>query len=142
MHLFKINLRRCGSTVLLDYDFLNFSFKIIKLVSMYHIGRVIELFSGDDKNVLTVDNSSQAMLEMWDENLITVGIDSHLNRQIKKEDVVLVDYTATQTGPRMVVVKVLRGETAKRSWKQYKEHFEKMRAKGPAPKISKQSYVG
>ena len=109
---------------------------------MYHIGRVIDIFSGEDKNVVAVDSSAQAMLDMWDENLITVGVDSHLIKQVKKEDIVIVDYTATQTGPRMLVVKVLRGEVGKRAWKQYKDHFERMRAKGPAPKISKQSYVG
>ena len=116
---------------------------------MYHLGRVIELFSGDDKSIVAFDGSAQAMLDMWDENLITVGIDTHLAKSIKKEDIVLVDYSATQTGPRMVVIKVLRGELAKRSWKQYKEHFDKMRSKGQVPVkspvfkgIDKQSYVG
>src|SRR3989338_10923122 len=109
---------------------------------MYHVGRVIEIFSGDDKSVIAFDNSAQALLDMWDENMITVAIDSHLSKAIKKDDVVLVDYTATQTGPRMVVVKILRGELGKRSWKQYKEHFEKMRAKGGLKTVNKQSYVG
>lgn len=110
---------------------------------MYHIGRVVEIFSGDDKNAVAFDNSVQALLDMWDENLITVSVDAHLSRQIKKDDIVLVDYTATQTGPRMIVAKILRGELAKRSWKHYKDHFEKMRAKGAGPKgVNKQSYVG
>ena len=110
---------------------------------MYHIGRVVEIFAGDDRSVVSFDTSVQAMLDMWDENLITVGVDPHLSKSLKKEDLVLVDYTATQTGPRMVIVKVLRGEVAKRSWKQYKEHFEKLRAKGSTGKaINRQSYVG
>ncbi len=110
---------------------------------MYHIGRVVEIFSSDDKSVVSFDNSVQAMLDMWDENLITVGVDSHLSKSLKKDDVVLVDYTNTQTGPRMVVVKVLRGELAKRSWKQYRDQFEKMRSKGVSMKnVPKQSYVG
>lgn len=110
---------------------------------MYHIGRVVEVFTGDDKNTVTFDNTIQAMLDMWDENLITVGVDSHLSKAIKKDDIVLVDYTTTQTGPRMVVVKVLKGELARRSWKQYKDHFERMRTKGPTPRsVNKQSYVG
>lgn len=110
---------------------------------MYHLGKVIEIFSAEDKNAVGFDSSVQAMLDMWDENLITVAVDSHLSKQIKKDDVVLVDYTSTQTGPRMVVVKILKGELAKRSWKQYKDNFEKMRTKGASPKIvNKQSYVG
>ncbi len=110
---------------------------------MYHIGKVLEIFSGEDKNIIGFDNSSQAMLDMWDENLITVLVETHLGKSIKKDDVVLVDYTATQTGPRMVIVKVLKGELAKRSWKQYKDQFEKMRSKGVSMKnVPKQSYVG
>ena len=110
---------------------------------MYHVGRVIEVFSSEDKNIVTFDSNAQAMLDMWDENLITVGIDFHLSKSIKKDDIVLVDYTATQTGPRMVIVKLLRGEVGKRAWKQYKDHFERMRTKGPAAKaVTKQSYVG
>ena len=109
---------------------------------MYHVGRVIEIFSGDDKSVIAFDNSAQALLDMWDENMITVAIDSHLSKSIKKDDIVLVDYTATQTGPRMVVIKILRGEVAKRTWKNYKDNFEKLRAKGQIKQPNKQSYVG
>ncbi|KHO47788.1 MAG: hypothetical protein QT00_C0002G0450 [archaeon GW2011_AR5] len=111
---------------------------------MYHVGRVIEIFSGDDKSVIAFDNSAQALLDMWDENMITVAIDSHLSKSIKKDDIVLVDYTATQTGPRMVVIKILRGEVAKRTWKNYKDNFEKLRAKGQIKSVAsnKQSYVG
>ena len=112
-------------------------------IVMYHVGKVIEVFSSDDKNVVSFDNTVQALLDMWDENMITVAIDPHLGKSIKKDDIVLVDYTNTQTGPRMIIVKVLKGELAKRTWKQYKDQFEKVRMKGPAPKnISKQSYVG
>src|SRR3989338_6428777 len=109
---------------------------------MYHVGRVIEIFSGDDKSVIAFDNSAQALLDMWDENMITVAIDSHLSKSIKKDDIVLVDYTATQTGHRMVVIKILRGEVAKRTWKNYKDNFEKLRAKGQIKQPNKQSYVG
>lgn len=110
---------------------------------MYHIGKVVEVFIGDDKSVFGFDNSAQALLDMWDENMITVAIDSHITKSIKKDDIVLVDYTPVQTGqPRMVIVKILRGDVAKRTWKQYKDHFERLRAKGPAKSVSKQSYVG
>ena len=115
---------------------------------MFHVGRVVEIFTGDDRNIVAFDNSTQALLDMWDENMITLAIDPHISKSIKKDDTVLVDYTATQTGPRMVVVKILRGEIGKRAWKQYREHFDKMRTGGkPAPSIkspisNKQSYVG
>ena len=122
------------------------SFSFINHV-MFHIGKVMEIFTGDDKSIIAFDNSTQALLDMWDENMITLAIDPHISKSIKKEDVVLVDYTATQTGPRMVVVKILRGELGKRAWKQYKEHFDKIRTgKSPVPTkniaSNKQSYVG
>jgi hypothetical protein len=114
---------------------------------MYHVGKVLEVFNTTDKNVVTFDNSTQAMLDMWDENLLTLQIDPHISKSIKKEDVVLVDYTATPTGPKMIVVKILRGELARRTWKQYKQHLDKMRiGKNTAPiksmNLDKQSYVG
>lgn len=108
---------------------------------MYHIGRVLEVFSGDDRSVIGFDNTAQALLDMWDENMITVAIDSHLTKSIKKDDIVLVDYTPIQSGqPKMIIIKILRGEVAKRTWKMYKDNFEKLRAKGV--KVGKQSYVG
>jgi hypothetical protein len=110
---------------------------------MYHIGKVVEIFAGEDKNIVAFDNSTQALLDMWDENMITLGIDPHISKSLKKSDIVLVDYTATQTGPRMLVVKILRGEIGTRAWKQYKDQYEKMRAgKTPMRGPSKQSYVG
>jgi hypothetical protein len=108
---------------------------------MYHVGRVVEIFSSDDKNIVSFDSSVQVFLDMWDENMMSVAVDSHLSKSIKKDDIVLVDYTPAQTGPRMIVVKILRGELAKRTWKHYKANFEKMRAKG-VKGVSKQSYVG
>lgn len=110
---------------------------------MFHVGRVLEVFGGDDKSVIAFDNSAQALLDMWDENMITVAVDSHLSKSIKKDDIVLVDYTPIQSGqPKMVVVKILRGEVAKRTWKNYKDNFEKLRAKGQIKQPNKQSYVG
>ena len=114
---------------------------------MYHVGKVLEVFNTTDKNVITFDNSTQAMLDMWDENLLTLQIDPHISKSIKKDDFVLVDYSATPTGPKMLVVKILRGELGKRAWKQYKEHLDKMRvgknmASLKGMNVDKQSYVG
>ena len=108
---------------------------------MYHVGRVVELFSSEDKNVVAWDNSTQALLDMWDENLITLAIDPHISRHVKKNDILLVDYSQTRTGPKMLAVKVLRGDVAKKTWDKYKQHFEKVRNM-KVPKGSGQSYVG
>ncbi|HLD49320.1 MAG TPA: hypothetical protein VJB11_03065 [archaeon] len=113
---------------------------------MYHPGRVVEIFSSSDKNIIANDSSIQVMLEMWDDNLITAQADSHIGKDIKKDDVLLVDYTPTQqNAPKMIAIKILRGEIAKRTWKKYKEHFEKRKMQIPAAKLlpkSGQPYVG
>ena len=114
---------------------------------MYHPGKVIEVFSNKDKNIDSNDDSTQAMLEMWDDNLITVLVDIKLNSKVKKDDIVLVDYRPMQTQPvpRLTIVKVLKGATAKRTWSIYRDHQNKKRVAMPtAEKIRPpgQSYVG
>ena len=116
---------------------------------MYHPGRVLEVFSTKDKNIDGVDTSTQAMLEMWDENLITVLVEAQISSKIKKDDVVLVDYRPMQSQPvpRMTVIKILRGPAAKRTWGVYKDHHSKRRVVATQgglkqPKMPKQSYVG
>ena len=113
--------------------------------NMFHPGRVIEIFNSTDKNIVSTDNTTQIMLEMWDDNMITVALDAHLSKTIKKGDVVLVDYTPGQNGPRLLGVKILRGETAKRTWTQYEQHKGKMK-NTPQQSLNqlskKQNYVG
>ena len=113
---------------------------------MYHPGRVIEVFSTKDKNIDAVDETTQAMLEMWDDNLMTVLVEKQLSRKIKKDDVVLVDYRPMQSQPvpRMTVMKLLKGTVAKRTWSKYKEHHSKRKVTttGIKSRPPKQSYVG
>lgn len=117
------------------------------LIIMYHPGKVLEVFSAKDKSVEAVDTSTQAMLEMWDDNLITVLVESQLSGKLKKEDVVLVDYRpmADKPIPKMTVVKVLRGTVGKQMWKVYKDHHKKRNIPQTPVAMSrevKQPYVG
>ena len=117
------------------------------MIIMYHPGKVIEIFSSKDKNIDSVDNSTQVMVEMWDENLITILVEAHLNDKLKKEDVVLVDYRPNEQHiPRMVVNKVLKGPLAKTAWSIYKDHFKKRKTPQTPVLVnkvsSKQPYVG
>ena len=94
---------------------------------MYHPGKVIEVFSPKDRNVESIDSTTQAMLEMWDDNLITVMVEPQLDGKLKKDSVVLVDYRPMpdKAVPRMTVVKILKGETAKSTWSKYRDHHKK-----------------
>ncbi len=116
---------------------------------MYHPGRVLEVFSTKDKNIDGVDTSTQAMLEMWDENLITVLVETQLSGKVKKDDIVLVDYRPMQSQPvpRMTVIKILKGPAAKRTWNVYKDHHSKRRVTATQSSLkpkqpSQQHYVG
>lgn len=114
---------------------------------MYHPGRVIEVFSTRDKNIESIDNTTQAMVEMWDDNLITVLVEPHLGDKVRKEDVVLVDYRPLPnvTVPRMTVVKVLKGTLARQAWTTYRDHFMKKNQRSTIPLTrakTKQPYVG
>lgn len=119
---------------------------------MYHPGKVMEIFNSKDKNVKSADASTQALLEMWDENMITVLVETQLNKDIKKGDVVLVDYRPLNNTPtpRLTVTKILRGTSGKETWNVYKDHFRKQKAKPVVQKVSasalshpqEQHYVG
>jgi len=82
----------------------------------------------DDKTVLGVDKSVQAMVSMWDENLLCVEVETAIADKVKEGDVVLIDYSpkySTIPVPRQVAVKILRGETGKRVWGEYSERHAK-----------------
>ncbi|MBI2971650.1 MAG: hypothetical protein HYY37_04510 [Candidatus Aenigmarchaeota archaeon] len=112
---------------------------------MYHPGKVIEIFNSKDKAIEAVDNSTQVMLEMWDDNLITVLVEPHLGDKVKKDDIVLVDYRpmANRPVPKMTVVKVLKGAVAKNMWGTYKDHHKKRNVQQSIPRMRQnQPYVG
>lgn len=105
----------------------------------YHPGKVLEIFSPRDKDIESSDSSTQAVVETWDENVITFLVDPRLVEKIKVGDFVLIDYNLVldrAPRPRMVIVKILYGEKAKKVWEAYKEYFKKrpkIRAQVPVP---------
>jgi hypothetical protein len=99
---------------------------------VFHPGKVLKVFSPEDKDVHSADGSTQAMLLMWDENLLTLQVDPHIASKIKEDDVVLADYSPVASNvpaPKMIITKILKGESAERLWKDYKEHFKKRKEK-------------
>ena len=58
---------------------------------MYHPGKVLDVYSSKDKNVIG-DASIQATIMMWDENLFTFLVDPKLANKIKIGDIVRLDY--------------------------------------------------
>ncbi|MFH1424851.1 MAG: hypothetical protein ABIG20_04215 [archaeon] len=110
----------------------------------YHPGKVLQIYSPEDKNVKSADETEQALVEMWDENLITVSVETALQGKVKEGNVVLVDYTPTVPNspvPRMTITKILKGKVAEKTWSEYKE-FNKNRKSTATPSmpVQKNSY--
>jgi len=118
---------------------------------MYHPGIVLDILSPEDRNVVAVDSTMQAVLKMWDENLITVLVDAKIGKRLKKKDVVLVDYRPipNTNAPNLKVIKILKGSLAKAIWETYQNHFRKFRMKnidmkkaGKTGPLQEEHYVG
>ena len=68
---------------------------------------------------------------MWDENLITVEVESILGDKIKEGDVVLVDYSPryqTIPVPKQTIVKILRGDAGKKIFSEYVDRMKQKKA--------------
>ena len=95
---------------------------------MFHPGRVVAVLRGDDKSIIGADKSVQAVISMWDDNLLTCEVDAGISEKIKETDIVLVDYSPkyqTIPVPRQIIVKILRGEIAKKVWAEYLDRVKK-----------------
>lgn len=105
---------------------------------LYHPGKVLKVLKNNEKTVLGSDHAIFATVLMWDENLLTVTAEAGLGEKLKEGDVVFIDYDPkypTLPVPRQVIVKILRGETAKKIWKEYetKNNKRKLDMEGSVP---------
>lgn len=105
---------------------------------MFHPGKVLKVLKNNEKTVLGFDSSILAMVQMWDENLLTVVCEMGLGEKLKESDIVLIDYDPKYSSlpvPRQVIVKIVRGDLAKFVWKEYELRNEKRKSEmnEPAP---------
>lgn len=103
---------------------------------MYHVGKIIEILNPKDKDIVSSSNDVQAVVEMWDENIMTVSVDDSLKEKIKKKDIVVVDYKPISEKilvPKQLIIKIIRGNKADEIWKIYRDFFHK--GKGSVPKL-------
>ncbi len=95
---------------------------------MYHPGKVLEVFNPKDKGVKCSEGTTQAIMEMWDENMFTFLVADNIANKIKQGDIALVDYRiVSEKVPvaRQVVIKVFDKEKGKRVWGKYKDYHNK-----------------
>lgn len=96
---------------------------------MYHIAKVLKVLKTDDKNILSADRTTVAMVRTWDENTLTLLVDENISDKIKEADYVLADYRSQQQNPapRQVITKILRENIGKDMWQLAAEHFEELK---------------
>lgn len=116
---------------------------------MYHPGKVIAVLSPKEKGIISSDASVQATLRMWDENVLTMLAEQKIAARLREGDIVLVDYRPekghTVPVPKNVVVKILKGKSADKMWREYQsvhDRRKKHEVREAREKEAQQSYIG
>ena len=105
----------------------------------FHPGKILTIYKPKSKDVISADTTTQAMIEMWDENILTFTVDPKISTKIKKNDIIIVDYNPTSEKmqiPKTIITKILRGKTADETWKKYKEYFKKKQSQAKRQNIA------
>ena len=93
---------------------------------MYHIGLIQHIIT-PGKGVASSDGSVQAVVRMWDANLI-LGVDDKIGRKVKKNDYVIADYTplSPDSGNRkLTIIKVLPHQEGSLIWADFQDEFNR-----------------
>jgi ribose 1,5-bisphosphokinase PhnN len=102
---------------------------------MYHIGIIQQVLS-PGKGILSSDSSVQAVVKMWDENLLILGVEKKIARSIKKGDYVLADYSpvsAASANRKLSLIKLLPTEVGSKVWAEFQDEYDRRRAKPQQP---------
>lgn len=114
---------------------------------MFHLGKVLEIISGDEKGSRNSDNATHALLEMWDENLIIFRANPAIAKDLKEGCFVLVDYSPVAVGgapvPRHEIVAIVNEAKGKKLLARLKDSAEeKKRQRQPPSADAGQSFHG
>lgn len=104
---------------------------------IHHVGKILKVFRPGGKGVESADASTQALIEMWDENMFTCNVDAKIAGKLREGDVVLVDYSPVSPKlliPRQEVTKILSGDTAKQTWTLYLSYHKKRKEAQTTPR--------
>ncbi|MBU2589320.1 MAG: hypothetical protein KKA65_04140 [Nanoarchaeota archaeon] len=111
---------------------------------MYHPGKVIGIFRSKEKDVKSSDESTQALIEMWDENIFTLSVDPKIATALKEKDTVLVDYSPfSEKMPvaKQIICKIIYKKKAKLIWDEYRD-YARQKKKQVATKTPIRNYMG
>lgn len=99
---------------------------------MYHIGKVAEVISPlKDKKIKSADNIVQAVVKMWDENLLILEVKKKIAKNLLPGDYVIADYNPV--GPaspyrKMVITKIIPREQGKKIWAEFQRELARKRS--------------
>ena len=99
---------------------------------MYHIGLIQHVISPQTKGVMSSDDSVQAVVKMWDENVFILRVSKKLSKIIKKNDYVITDYTPlgpTSNNKKLLIIKILPKEEGSSVWVCFQDQLERRRNK-------------
>ncbi|VVB99819.1 Uncharacterised protein [uncultured archaeon] len=117
-----------------------------EVVSMFHPGKVIAVISPKEKGITSSDDSVQATMRMWDDNVLTMEVAPKLASKIREGDIVLCDYRPmkgmTVPVPSNIIVKILKGKSADKMWHEYREVHDKRKKRESHDNQAQQSYIG
>ena len=98
---------------------------------MYHIGIVEDIISPESKGVVSADDAVQAVVKMWDNNLLILPVHKKLTKKIKKGQYVLNDYTPMSPTSRyrnLFVVKILPDKEGGKIWERFQGELERRKS--------------
>ena len=112
---------------------------------MFHPGKVLRVLN-NGKDEISADGVAQAVIIMWDENLVTLEVSSKIKAKIKDGDIIIVDYRPMEKlgvpVPRQTITKILKGKKAQEIWTEYTEYHEKRKRSANRLPTAPQGYIG
>ncbi|EFD92864.1 MAG: hypothetical protein BJBARM5_0368 [Candidatus Parvarchaeum acidophilus ARMAN-5] len=100
-------------------------------IVFYHIGRVVKVINKN--NAINIDKKSKAVIEMWDNNVITCEV---TNNNVKDNNFVIVQFNGVAQVQGMfmkpvTITDVLNDETGQEIWDKYKGFLDKSKPTHP-----------
>ncbi len=95
---------------------------------MFHLAKVIEVIFPEDKGSKSAENTTHALLQMWDDNMIIFRANPAIAKDLKEGVYVLVDYSPIPVGgapvPRHEIVSIVSEAKGKKIMAKLKDSFE------------------
>ena len=95
---------------------------------MFHLGKVLEVISPEDKGSKSSETITHALLEMWDENMIIFRVSPNIAKDVKEGCYVLVDYSPIPVAgapvPRHEIISIVNEAKGKKILSKLRDSME------------------